>query len=115
MFPGTHASISAVLKGAAGETIDIETIDSTDRYAVSLRLGVHDNKTGTKTVEPITVNVPNLKPVVIEFKPTSKGPTSKPTLLVVRPRFLFPIEEEQQRETSQHSDIQPFEMVPIVE
>jgi thiol-disulfide isomerase/thioredoxin len=115
MFPGTYASIGAARNGTGTETIDIETIDSTDRYAVDLRLGVHDNKTGMRTVEPITVNVPNLKLVVMELKRTSKGPSTKPALLVVRPRFLFPVEEEEQQETPRHSELQPFESVPIAE
>jgi thiol-disulfide isomerase/thioredoxin len=115
MFPGTHASVGAARNGTGGETIDIETVDSTDRYAVRLRFGVHDNKTGKMTTEPVTVTVPNLKPVVIELKRTSMGSSTKPTLLVVRPRFLFPIEEEEQQETPHHSELQPFEAVPITE
>lgn len=67
------------------------------------------------TTEPVTVTVPNLKPVVLELKRTAKGPSTKPTLLVVRPRFLFPIEEEEQQEASHHSELQPFESVPIAE
>jgi thiol-disulfide isomerase/thioredoxin len=110
MFPGTYASVGPAPNGSGATTIDIETIDSTDRYAVNLRLGLHDNKTGTKTVEPITVNVPNLQPVVIELKRTPKHPA---TLLVVRPQFLFPIEEEEELEASQRSPIEPFEIVPM--
>jgi hypothetical protein len=93
MFYGTRGSIGWAPKET--EIIDFETADSTDRYAVNLRFGLHDNKTGTAMSDPLAVSVGNLKTVVIEFKPIGAEASARPSLLVIRPRLLFPYEEEE--------------------
>jgi thiol-disulfide isomerase/thioredoxin len=92
MFYGQSGSIAPVAN--RNEALDLEISDSTDRYAVNLRLGLHDNKTGKATIEPVTVNVPNLNTVIIEMKRIGEAPSARRPLLLVRPRILFPIEEE---------------------
>jgi hypothetical protein len=93
MFYGTRGSIGWAPKEK--EIIDFETADSTDRYSVNLRFGLHDNKNGRPMVEPVAVNVANLKTVVIVFKRIGEGASARPSLLVVKPRLLFPYEEEE--------------------
>lgn len=96
MFYGTRGSIGWAPKEK--EIIDFETADSTDRYAVNLRFGLHDNNTGKAMRDPLAVTVANLKAVVIEFHPIGAEASAKPSLLVVRPRLLFPLEEEEVRQ-----------------
>jgi hypothetical protein len=101
MFYGTRGSVGFAQQ--VNQTIDVEVADSTDRYAVNLRFGLHDSKTGKVTAQPVAVNVANLKTVAIEFNRTkeeriSEGGPAKSTLLLVRPRLLFPIEEEEVRQ-----------------
>lgn len=105
MFYGTHGSIEwAPGPGPKeNETLDLEIADSTDRYAVNLKFGLHDNKTGKVTARPAAVSVANQKTVAIEFNRTQderigEGGPARPSLLVVRPRLLFPIEEEEVRQ-----------------
>ena len=93
MFYGTHGAIGFAQR--ENQTINVRIADSTDRYAVNLRLELRDSKTGKAAAEPVTVNIPNLKTVVIEFKPIGGDASARPSLLVVRPRLLFPIEEEE--------------------
>jgi thiol-disulfide isomerase/thioredoxin len=108
MFYGQRGSIAPVTN--RNEALDLEISDSTDRYAVNLRLGLHDNRTGKATTEPVTVNVPNLKTVVIELKRIGEGPSARPSLLLVRPRLVFPFEEEEvEHETPNNAATQPIE------
>jgi hypothetical protein len=95
MFYGQRASIGPVTN--RNEALDLEISDSTDRYAVNLRFGLHDNKTGKATIEPVTVNVPNQKTVVIVLNRIGEAPSPGPSLLLVKPRVLFPFEEVEQR------------------
>jgi len=96
MFYGTHGVIG--FAQLENQTINVGIADSTDRYAVGLHLELHDNKTKKAAAEPVTVTIPNLKTVVIEFKPIGEGASARPSLLVVRPRLLFPMEEEEIRQ-----------------
>jgi hypothetical protein len=92
MFYGTRGSID--LEPYGTEALDLDIPDSTDRYAVNLRLALHDHKTGKVTTEPVTVSIPNLKTVVIALKRDAAGVSKRPVFLVVRPRLLFSFEEE---------------------
>jgi thiol-disulfide isomerase/thioredoxin len=93
MFYGTRGSVGFAQH--ANQKIDVEIADSTDRYAVNLRFGLHDNKTGKAMCDPVAVTVGNLKTVVIEFKPIGEGASARPSLLVVRPRLLLSLDEEE--------------------
>jgi thiol-disulfide isomerase/thioredoxin len=79
-------------------TIDAEIADSTDRYSVNLKFDLHDVKIGQAKADPVNVNIPNLKTVVLEFTRSNSGATARPSLLIVRPRLLFPIEEEETKD-----------------
>jgi hypothetical protein len=95
-FYGMHGSIGFGSK--ENRTIDLEIADSTDRYAANLRFGLQDSKTGKATARPVAVSVSNLKTVAIEFKPIGERGSARPSLLVVKPRILFPFEEGEVKE-----------------
>jgi thioredoxin-like negative regulator of GroEL len=95
MFYGTHASMGWTPK--ENEALDLDVVDSTDRYAINLRFGLHDTKTGKATAEPVALNVANLKTVVFRFKRIGASASARPSLLIVRPQLLFPIEEGEVR------------------
>jgi hypothetical protein len=96
MFYGTRGSIGFAQH--ENQTIDVELADSTDRHAANLRFSLHNSGTGKVTAEPVAVSIPNLKTIVVEFRPLGAGASARPSLLVVRPRLLFPFDEEEVRQ-----------------
>jgi len=85
------------------EAISIQTVDSSERYGVDLKIAGRDVVTGKPTHDPIATYVPNLKTVLIELNagPAAGDNKKSPnrTFLILQPRLILIDEEVEQLES----------------